>query len=523
MPRIQQYESRVGAQGEAPQSRAIVVDSGLGNAGAAIQSAANSLYDVAQRAEVSEVHTRLAKARAEWTVAMDDRARKTDPGDVTFADRFSKDLNDYMAKAGEGIRTAAGQAAFKQGSGQLSAHFFEKAGIYQAQAAGAKAKQDFLQSVDAGRNTLLTDPTQFDQVLKQNTDALNDPNGPYARLGAAERAELARRSAAEIALSAVQGAVRRNPSRAAADLNGGKWDQYLDADRKAAALQHADIAIKAQAADAERRAAQGERAQRREQMKVMDDVVRKMVDGEATAEMIRDANLDPGTKLRLVEMVRKEALQGEKIKTDPGVYLDVFQRIHAPENDPRKIRDENVLNDLLGNGLTLSNIRDLRGEVQGRRTTEGGIEADLRNGVVNMAKAALTGTNSMLGTRDPKGDEQLQRFMSYFLPEYAKQRQAGKTANQLLDPDSPDYLGKAVDRFRRSPQQMLKDMAASMTGAGAPAPTGTASDKPGTGTLEDPVKITTLPPEKERVVGHVYNFKGTLVEWVGGAEGWKRR
>jgi hypothetical protein len=60
--------------------------------------------------------------------------------------------------------------------------------------------------------------------------------------------------------------------------------------------------------------------------------------------------------------------------------------------------------------------------------------------------------------RDPKGDEQLQRFMSWFLPQYQQQRQSGKTAVQLLNPDSPDYLGKGLQQFTRPRAQMMKDI-----------------------------------------------------------------
>ena len=35
---------------------------------------------------------------------------------------------------------------------------------------------------------------------------------------------------------------------------------------------------------------------------------------------------------------------------------------------------------------------------------------------------------------------------------------------QLLDPDSPDYLGKAIGRFQRTPQQFMSDL---INGAGA--------------------------------------------------------
>lgn len=460
MPRIREYISQSSAQADVPGRRASVSDfaTTAGNEGQGLISAGETIMKTVERQEISDVDAKLAKARAEWTVHLQERAASSEPGDMSFASKFNTDFTSYLSQLEEGVQTAAGKRAFRRGAAELGAHFTERAGLYQIQSAGAKAKQDYLSALDSNRNALLNDPTQFESISRMMDASLDDPDGPYARMPATTREELRRSTRKDLALSAVQGVIRFEPELGLKQIKEGRWDQYLDADKKFALEKSAEVAIRAKEVEAERIARANEKAKEKEREATGNAFVAKLITDPTslTAEDIVNSPLEWREKLHFNNM-RQTALKPEPIRTDPAVMLDAWDRIHLPDGDPRKITKEEEVEKLFGQ-ITISDVNALRSEIQGRRTDEGRIESDMKTGLLRTAKTMLSGTNQLTGLRDPKGDEQYQKFLVQFLPEYAKQRQAGKTPQQLLDPDSPDYLGKMADRFRRPPAQFMRDL-----------------------------------------------------------------
>lgn len=463
MPRIPTYQQQTSASVGVPGGRrANINDFYSGDGGAAgqqIAQAGEQLYDIAQRQEVSDVHAKLAKARGEWTVALQKRASEAQPGDMGFADKFNEDFGNYLAEFESGIHTQAGRDAFKRGSADLSTQFTVKASEFQAASAGQKARQDYGVALDANRNTLLGDPTQFDAVLKSSLDALNDPAGPYARMPAQARSELAAQTRQALALSGVQGVINMQPELALKQLNSGRWDEYLDADKKSALINNAETGVRAKEVEKERLQAQHDRELKKAQQATSDGFVAKLYGDNPTLttnEVIK-SNLPPEQKKQWISDIEQRAKTGP-LKTDSALMIQLWDRSHLPAGDPNRLTEDEI-NTYFGRGLTAENVRVLRAEVQGRRTAEGEIEAELKKAATDAAKTALTGTNPLMGLRDPKGDENYQKFLSMFLPEYQKQRQAGKTSVELLDPNSKEYLpGRMIAQFKRPASVFITDL-----------------------------------------------------------------
>lgn len=256
MPRIIEYQQQTSAEGAIQGRRADAADSagfgaGLELLGGAVSNVADVMQDTANRQEVSTVQVELAQTRAQWSKHLAERAA-AGASDPDFSSKFAGDLSAHLGQLEGKLQTRAGQDAFRRGAGELSAHFLERAGLHQVAAAGAKAKQDYVATLDAYRNTLVSDPAQFEGVMRAAEDALNDPNGQYARMPAAVREQLTAQTRRELALSAVDGAIRLSPTEARGQLIGGAWDSFLDADHKSALLKQADAAIEKQ--DAQRKA-----------------------------------------------------------------------------------------------------------------------------------------------------------------------------------------------------------------------------------------------------------------------------
>ena len=153
-------------------------------------------------------------------------------------------------------------------------------------------------------------------------------------------------------------------------------------------------------------------------------------------------------------------------------FYSLFKRIHAPQDDPSRITDQDALNAHLGSGgLTLSGLKQLRQEISEKGTAQGDADGAMKKTFLANAHRQISGHDPLLHLQDPKGEEQYLKFLASFFPAYDKGIKDGKTPSQLLNPESPDYLGKSVGQFKRSPAQQYADQwAANVPGEGTIAP-----------------------------------------------------
>jgi hypothetical protein len=89
-------------------------------------------------------------------------------------------------------------------------------------------------------------------------------------------------------------------------------------------------------------------------------------------------------------------------------------------------------------------VDKLNAEIQGRKTPEGVAESEMKAQFLENARAQITGTAEGLHIKDPKGDELYLKFLADVLPRNDAARREGKSAASLFNPESPDYLGKAI-------------------------------------------------------------------------------
>lgn len=467
MPRIREYQAEVPAAGIPQSRRADANDfggtgAGLLTLGQALATASERVHQEDVRREISATDAEWSQRMADWTVEFQRRAQEAPAGDASYADTFIETMENDASKLREGLQTRQADDLLSQRIGRAKAHFRQEAGQWAIRTAGQKALQDYQGDLNARRNALLADPGQFLMALEDTEAALQSPDSPYARIPAADRERLARVTRGELALSAVQGVMNRNPGEALAQLTDGQWNEYLDADKAAALRGEAERRIEGLEIDAARAEARAERALRREREGVANDFLARLSDGTLTAEQVLKSNLSAfgeGSKSTFINLLKKNDNPDRDSRTYGPAFVDLFRRVNAPDGSPEKITDDASLYAPLERGdLTYSGIQALRAELQGRRSLDGAVEGELKKRMFDTAQASLTATDPILRIRDPKGDERLQAFMAWFLPEYQRQRSGGKSALQLLDPQSPDYLGKGLAQFRRSRADFMRDV-----------------------------------------------------------------
>ena len=169
------------------------------------------------------------------------------------------------------------------------------------------------------------------------------------------------------------------------------------------------------------------------------------------------------TREAMERLTKQYEERGGTTKTDhtygAGFY-DLYQRVHLPEGDPQRLSDPGQLYSHVGpNGdLTVGGVDKLRSEIEQRKTPEGAAEGKMKDQFFKNARLQITGKSEHLGMEDHHGEEHYLGFMTHALDEYDKQRKAGKSPSELLDPQSKDYLGKSIGSYKRDPSQWYSDM-----------------------------------------------------------------
>lgn len=287
MARIREYQQQTSVAPVPGGRRATADDfgggAGLALAGKQLMDFADSLRQREEQAEVSGINADMAKAQADWAVRLDEKLRSAPPGDASFAQGVMDEFDAYMGTYAEAVQTGAGRGYFERAAAKLRGHVFTQAMAGQAKLAGAKARLDWDAAVNQAGAALTSDPSGFDLALERLELARD-----YAvqqGLPVASADELLMKGRSELARNAVQGLIRQNPDAAVADLNAGRWDGYLDGDKK---VQLADQATR----EIHHRLALEERAERlaeKRQKQLGDEYAKELDAAWADGVLDRDA------------------------------------------------------------------------------------------------------------------------------------------------------------------------------------------------------------------------------------------
>jgi hypothetical protein len=471
MPKIPTYEANVSPEAQLPGSNPYRVDAdassfgggrGLEAAGAGLADAGDTLYANEQREEVSSVAAQMATLRGNLTAKFAKEAAEN-AGKPGFTESFMADATNQIQSYGGNLQTKAGQQAFTREAASLTSDFLGKTTTYNVAVAGAKAVTDYHTMVNQNAGTLFNDPSQASSIFKSIDSSFSDPHGPYAGVPATERAELQAKAKETLAIAAARGVVRDNPDLAEKLYNKGTLpgQDFLTEQGNAQIVSYIQSAQNAERTKKALALAQQEHAQTMAAEADGNNILRNIVK-DPTNPGITDAILNSRMKWSQKEtmlQIAKHAGTGEGGGGEQNHYgsgfFKVYQEIHSGQ-----ITKPDDLYKRVGPGgdLTVAGVDRLTAEITGRRTPDGKIEADLRENFVSTFKRQISGSNPMVGLRDPKGDVQTQKALAWFLPEYQKRREAGESPQELLDPANPKSLWPGVMRFKRDQNTMMKDL-----------------------------------------------------------------
>lgn len=459
MPQIPEYRLRNEIQGPVTGRRAYAEDAGVVGAslekfGDAAQNVQQTIKKNQEISDVASLNKKVAKAHADAAVEWQDTISKADPNDKEVAARFNESLKDKLNAIGDTVETDAGRRFFEEQQASLQGHFQERTFAGQAQLAGEAAKQDFVQAVGASSAAVRTDISSYDSTLQRTLDDLDFKvkNGVITALHAQE---LQRAAVKSLTQARIQGEIDLDPEGVKKNLKEGLYDDRIDNELKKQMFQEADHAITAKEVEKNRLEKLNKEELETAQKQTQNDFLEKLSKNQLSTKDVLNSNLSPfgsGSKEAFLQLMK--AKNEAPAKTDPYTFNKVFSQIHLPDGDPKKIVDENDINKYVSQGkLTLEDAIKLRKEVQGKGTEEGSAAAMMKKNLFETARATFIKNNLIA---DPQGQETLSAFTAYALKEYDAQKKQGKTDMQLLDPQSPDYIGKGMSLFKRTPQQIME-------------------------------------------------------------------
>lgn len=467
MPVIREYgDAKTSAPGPI-QRREYTADMLGGAEGRALEQLGQSVQGVGEivakrldQENTSDITTKMTKANADLAIKLQQTIRTADPGDKTVFENYQKEVDDTLGKLGEEARTSGARQFYQEASARIKSQLSQTAANGQAELAGAKAVQDYTETSNNLQTATLADPTSYGLQLQMHNAAIENlvANGSLPREVALK---LKTKGDAEIAQGAIRGWAQLDADYAEKKLKSGEFDKFLDQDHKHQLFGEIREAKRAKEIDAERQDRIREKELKRQQTKTQNDFLNAMNEGQLTAKDILNSNLDPtgsGSKEQFLNMLKKMNDPEEKLKTDAGTMISLYDRIHLPDGDPKKLTDENELNQYFGRGLSFADLNRLRDEMQGTQTEAGKQEAEMKRQVIEIAKGKLTKSNPLTGLRDPVGDEQLAKWQASFLDEYKQRRAKGESARDLLDPSSSTYIGKNITQYVRSQKQIIRDL-----------------------------------------------------------------
>ena len=270
MPRVRDYEQQTSAQtGLSAGGATAPAHGNLEILGAGIQQAGQTYEHIRAKreenetaAEVTKIHANIAQYNAQKTLDLANEANNADYNDPKFADKFMEGYTRDLSKLGEGITTKGGRNAYDRAFADSQAHFSVAAGTHQTKLYGIQAKENFKTTIDSYSSTLVTDPSQFDRLLKETRAMFDDKNSIFARVPADKKTELLRLSEEKMSEAAISGWMRIDPEGTKKRLDAGEWDEYLDSGKKDVLIKRAVTEIHGREVEQDRLDRRAEKAKK---------------------------------------------------------------------------------------------------------------------------------------------------------------------------------------------------------------------------------------------------------------------
>lgn len=381
-------------------------------------------------------------------------------GGESWDEEFKKEQEANLTKLSQDIKFSGNSAIFRQKASQLRSAFAVKLAAGRLAIAGQKAVLKHEKEAKALEVSAFNDPRNTTKYIQNYKDYLT-----ASGLDEQNKLKLEQKRVGAIANSGVLGLIQQNPDEAKKQLEAGVWDEFLGTDRQSAGkhkkslLREVERKKEADRVQQEKQIKQAEEVEKQQAKNAMDEYFTKIGDGSVNAQDVyKDNRLPPtgaNSKQQALSLIRQNLTNP---KTDNRVFRQTFERIHLPDDDPRKIIDDSdLIQQHINGGLSYEDLGRLRKELSGRTTPEGLLISNQKKRLIESAKSRLTKPSFANPIGDPNGLENLAQFEKFVEEEINRTKKEGKSVLELFNSSNSKSLFRSIGAFEKSPQQILKE------------------------------------------------------------------
>lgn len=435
---------------------------GLLALGKAAESIGQDLQVIKEQDAALWATTALSQAQIQWQKELNDRQQNAEPGAENFTGQTLADFDEYSAKVAEAAPSGIARQYINERLAAYRTQLALSALAYEAVEKSRHTVDTVEQSIEAGQVQARQDPDRFGELVAERLATID-----LLRLDPETKRQLREQAQSKIARDAVTGMIDTDPAQALAELQkpvgkGLLAVEALDAEDRNTLLTRAKAAVVAQQnqvrLEVERRRVQDARELKAVQEQTASDFVTALHDPDAEALTYKDvinSDLTSTQKLKFIGLLDAEG-EGRVQRTNWVTYNELFGKVASGEIHADDLAEE-VL-PFVGVGITTQNYSTLRTLAGSVATQEG--EPAIVKGFLAQAKSQIT--KSTVFGADPNGDRRYYEFTFKFMQELERQKAEGKSVDDLLNPESPDYMGPLVRSYVRTPQQVMTEMANDM-------------------------------------------------------------
>lgn len=463
MPELQNYTAKIGALPQVGGRRATADDFGA-QIGQGLASAGKAMNSVVEDIEGQESRTAVvasSQIRAKYARLLDE-ASTSGAG----TGKLREQMNEELGKIGENFGTSRGVDTLDSQIANTNLAFDNESNAINVRRAGAEAALDANKFLTSTASLMQNNPAYLAQA---EADA-NAFVSTLTRVPPEKRAEIGDKLRNELNVAAVNAAIRIDPQAAKRDIAAGDW--YLTPAQRTQAEAHAEQAIRAERADEQYAIARREKEQNDAADAARDEHFAKIIDGTATQQdIMSEPRFAAKPELRehmimLKESRAKELATREKA-SNPAVVNDLWLRINAPEGDPRKTYNADLIFQAVENGqINTTDANKLNALVAGQKDENGRSFQTRLYGRITTISAAMRSSPQYAAQPELAAAIQNQ-MIAEVEQKSAEMRKKNESPDALLDPGSKDYYF-TPDRIKRVADDVQR--AGREAGLGGPKP-----------------------------------------------------
>jgi len=484
MPKIRQYEA--GDLTIRPDDRASSASANAARAvGALMQTAGNlqmdkgvgevirlggkAVYDFTEARERSAGAATAAEMQHNLTKTWDQWVKDADPNDPELADKFRTTvMQPALDKWRESFWTEGGQQYADRTLAQTRDHFFQKTTADMSTLAGEAAALNARRATNLLTNMVKDDPSALTLAMTSLDDSVVAAVRSSPNITGTQAAKLVKGLKQEgmeaIVLAAVTGAIQRNPTEGVKLASDPRFAPFISGEKVKSLEAFARSEQRAARAEERYNEVAKERLEQKQSDATEIDILKRIEAGEKVtkADMLDlpPEQLNRQAKERLLSRMETMARREEALPAvSRPIYLDLSSRIRLPEEDPNRVKSLDEIWEAQKD-LTHADFNRLVNQFREQRTPDGAQLQERERAFFESLKPQFN------GDLDKEGPQRLYNLQMEYFRRKGELMQQGKSPYLLLDPASPEYMGKqqTLQGFQVPLDEQARNLARRMTG-----------------------------------------------------------